>query len=104
MIAPPIFAHGPGMEVAIAIGILWLLFSYGSPVLVGWLTKRGRKVAALAVGIPTVLLTGFVALFYVMESESVFYLLFVGVVPFLLSVVTLVRAIRLRASERGISK
>lgn len=99
MIPPLIFAHGPGIEVAIALGVLWVLFGYGSPVLVGWLTKRKRKVAALAVGIPTVLLTGLVALFYVTESEAIFYLLFIGVVPFLLSLVMLVRAIRSRSSE-----
>ncbi len=71
MIPPLIFAHGPGVKVAIAIGVLWVFFACGSPALVAWLTKRKRKVAALAVGIPTVGLTGFVALFYRMESTAV---------------------------------
>lgn len=104
MIPPPIFAHGPIVEVVIVMGILWMLFAYGAPALVGWLTKRERKVAALVVGIPTVAITGFVTLLNVLESVSVFYLLLVGVVPFLLSVVTLVRVIRLRISNSGISK
>lgn len=98
MLPPPILAHGPALEALIVVGLLWVLFAYGSPALVRWLTKRQRKILAIIVGVPSLALTGFITVFFLMESESIAFTLLLGAIPSLLLIITLAQAFRLRSS------
>ena len=91
---PLVLAHGPGLEVLVPAVAIWMVISYGLPLLARSLTKKAKKGWAIGVGLVAFAFSVFTSVTFARES---FFLLFLGVVPALISSVVLILAFRSKA-------
>lgn len=99
---PIVIAHGPNLLIAVPLAVLWLLGLYGLPAMAYSFAKRRKKAFALLVGAVGTVISGYaLTTQFPADGEEVVVWLFIGVIPFLGSLLALLAGLRVRSSTEA---